>query len=180
MEENNNVETVAEEPVKTYTEKDLQSYADKRVSEALKTARSKFESEKKEAERLASMSAEERFQEELNQREQALLEREKQVQLLENKQTASKILAEKGISINLVDLVLAETAEDMKAKIDMLSKEFNLAVQNEIERRIGGNTPKANSSQDGITREDFKKMSIRERQALSLSNPELFNRFIGE
>ena len=181
MEENTvNTENVAEEPVKTYTEKDLQSYADKRVSEALKTARSKFESEKKEAERLASMSAEERFQEELTKRESALAERERQVQLLENKQSASKILADKGISIGLVDLVLADTAEDMKAKIDLLDKEFNMAVQAEIERRIGGNTPKVNYGSGGITADDFKKMGLRERQNLASSNPELFNRLIGE
>lgn len=179
MEENTNTPQ-AEETVKTYTEKDLQSYADKRVSEALKTARSKFESEKKEAERLASMSAEERFQEELKQREAALTAREKQVQLLENKQSATKVLADKGISINLVDLVLADTAEDMKAKIDLLEKEFNLAVQQEIEKRIGGTTPRVNQGSSGITAEDFKKMSIRERQALSMSNPDLFNRLIGE
>ena len=178
--EENNTNTPAEETEKTYTEKDLQSYADKRVSEALKTARSKFESEKKEAERLASMTAEERFQEELTKRETALLEREKQVQYLENKQTASKILAEKGISINLVDLVLADTAEDMKTRIDILEKEFNLAVQKEIEKRIGGNTPKVNQGNNGITADDFKKMSIRDRQALAMSNPELFNRLIGE
>ena len=180
MNEETNVEQVAEEAVKTYTEKDLQSYADKRVSEALKTARNKFENEKKEAERLASMSAEERFQEELKQRETALAERERQVQLLENKQTASRILAEKGISINLVDLVLADTAEDMKARIDILEKEFNLAVQSEIEKRIGGNTPRVNQGNGVITKEDFVKMGLRERQNLSMTNPELFNKLIGE
>lgn len=179
MEENTNTQQ-AEETEKTYSEKDLQSYADKRVSEALKTARTKFENEKKEAERLASMTAEERFQEELTKREQALLEREKMVQTLENKQTATKILADKGISINLVDLVLADTAEDMKSRIDLLEKEFNLAVQQEIERRIGGNTPRANTGTGGITADDFKKMSIRDRQALAMSNPDLFNRLIGE
>ena len=47
-------ETVAAEAAeeKTYTEKELQSFVDRRVTEALKTARTKFESEKKEAERL--------------------------------------------------------------------------------------------------------------------------------
>ena len=69
--EENTITQQAEETEKTYSEKDLQSYADKRVSEALKTARTKFENEKKEAERLASMTAEERFQEELTKREQA-------------------------------------------------------------------------------------------------------------
>ena len=41
----------------------------------MKTARTKFEDEKKEAERLASMTEEERYTEELNKREEALAER---------------------------------------------------------------------------------------------------------
>lgn len=180
MDETTVTENNAEESGKTYSEKDLQAYADRRVTEALKTARNKFDAEKKEAERLASMTAEERYTEELKQRETALAERERQVQLLENKQSATKILADKGISINLVDLVLADTAEDMKARIDILEKEFNLAVQTEIEKRIGGSTPRVNQGSGAITKEDFMKMGLRDRQMLSQTNPDLFNKLIGE
>ena len=169
-------ETVAAEVAeeKTYTEKELQSFVDRRVTEALKTARTKFESEKKEAERLASMSAEERFQEELSQREQALAERERQVALLENRNAASKILADKGISISLVDLVIADSAEDMKARIDTLEKEFNASVQKEIERRLAGSTPAKVQTKEGITKEDFRKMSLAQQQQLFNTNPDLY------
>lgn len=163
---------VAEE--KTYTEKDLQSLVDRRVTEALKTARSKFENEKKEAERLASLSAEERFQEELSQREKALEERERQVALLENKNAASKILSEKGISIALVDLVIADSAEDMKSRIDILEKEFNASIQKEIERRLAGTTPVKVQTKEGMTKEDFRKLSLAEQQKLYNTNPDLY------
>lgn len=160
---------------KTYTEKELQSYADRRVSEAMKTARSKFENEKAEAERLASMTAEERYTEELNKREQALAEREKQVAMLENKAAASKILDEKGLSISLVDLVLADNAEDMKAKIDLLDKAFNASVQKEIERRIAGNTPvKIADAANGMTKEEFNKLPLLKQQELYKTKPELY------
>ena len=169
-------ETVAAEAAeeKTYTEKELQSFVDRRVTEALKTARSKFESEKKEAERLASMSAEERFQEELSKREEALAERERQVSLLENRNAASKILADKGMSISLVDLVIADSAEDMKARIDTLEKEFNASVQKEIERRLAGSTPAKVTTKEGMTKEEFNKLSLVKQQQLFKSNPDLY------
>ena len=169
-------ETVAAEVAeeKTYTEKELQSFVDRRVTEALKTARTKFESEKKEAERLASMSAEERFQEELSKREKALEERERQVALLENRNAASKILADKGISISLVDLVIADSAEDMKARIDTLEKEFNASVQKEIERRLAGSTPAKVTTKEGMTKEEFNKLSLAKQQQLFKSNPDLY------
>lgn len=170
----NAAEEAAAASEKTYSEKELQSLVDRRVTEALKTARSKFETEKKEAERLASMTAEERFQEELSKREKALEEREKQVALLENRNAASKVLAEKGISISLVDLVIADSAEDMKARIDTLEKEFNASVQKEIERRLAGNTPAKVTAKEGITKEDFNKMSLAQQQQLYNSNPDLY------
>ena len=159
---------------KTYTEKDLQSLVDRRVTEALKTARTKFENEKKEAERLASLSAEERFQEELSQREKALEERERQVALLENKNAASKILSDKGLSIALVDLVIADSAEDMKARIDILEKEFNSSIQKEIEKRLSGTTPAKVQTKEGMTKEDFKKMSLAQQQQLFKTNTDLY------
>lgn len=169
--QNGGEETATE---KTYSEKEMQSLVDRRVTEALKTARSKFENEKKEAERLASMTAEERFTEELNKREAALAEREKQVALLENRNAASKILAEKGISISLVDLVLADSAEDMKSRIDVLEKEFNASVQKEIEKRLAGSTPAKVVTKEGMTKEDFNKLPLAKQQQIYHSNPELF------
>lgn len=182
-EESTTVETTEEvkdaAAAKTYTEAELQSIADKRVTEALKTARGKFENEKKEAERLASMTAEERYTEELKQREAALAEREKQVTMLENKNEASKILADKGISINLVDLVLAEDAETMKSRIDILEKEFNASVEQEIKKRLAGATPfKNGGSAEGMSKEDFRKLSLTEQQAIFRKDPELYKVFV--
>lgn len=158
---------------KTYTEKELQSYADKRVTEAMKTARQKFENEKKEAERLASMSAEERFNEELSKREKELADREKAVMMLENKQAATAILMEKGLPISLVDLVLADTAEDMKTRIDALDKEFNNSVKAEIEKRLGGNTPKK-VGESALTKEDVLNMPLAQQNEYYKQNPEAF------
>lgn len=177
--ENTNVNTSTTEQTnvgeaKTYTEAEMQSYADRRVTEAMKTARSKFENEKKEAERLASMSAEERFTEELNKREKELDERMKQVTMLENKHAAMQILADKNLPIELVDFVLAETAEEMNTKINTLEKTFNASVQTEIEKRLKGATPIKATGGNAMTKEDIRKMSLADQQKMYKSNPDLY------
>lgn len=161
---------------KTYTEKELQSYADRRVSEALKTAKGKWDIEKKEADRLASLSQEERFKEEMQKRENELAERERQVALLENRNAALSILADKGISPALVDLVISESADDIKNKIDILDKEFQASVQKEVEKRLigSGNTPKVASNGNNMTKEQFRQMSIQKQQELFKTNPDLY------
>ena len=94
--------------------------------------------------------------------------------LLENKNAASKILSEKGISIALVDLVIADSAEDMKSRIDILEKEFNASIQKEIERRLAGTTPVKVQTKEGMTKEDFRKLSLAEQQKLYNTNPDLY------
>ena len=124
MEENTNVnveqaETSTKEgaETKTYTQAEvealLQQETDRRVSQALKKQERKNAEKIKEAENLAAMNESEKFQYQLEQREKAIAEKEKQLALAENKGAAAKILADKGISIDLVDFVVAEDAKDL-------------------------------------------------------------------
>ena len=66
---------------KTYTQEEvdklLQSEADRRVSEALKKQAKKNEEKVREAEKLAKMSADEKYEYELEQREKAIQAKEK-------------------------------------------------------------------------------------------------------
>ena len=182
---NNNVnepkvnDTGADNETKTYTQEEvealLQKEADRRVSEALKKAEKKKEAAVKEAQKLAAMNEQEKYEYELKQRENAIAEKEKQLALMENKNEASKILAEKGISIALVDFIVAEDAETMKNNIDLLDKCFKESVKAEVEKRLKSNTPKKNLPLDEqLTKESFKKLSMMEQQKLFETNPELF------
>ncbi len=165
---------------KTYTQEEvnmlLQRESDRRVSEALKKAEKKNAEKVKEAQKLAQMNENEKFQYELEQREKAIAEKEKALALAENKNTASQILADKGLSLSLVDFVIAEDAETMNSNIRLLEKAFKDSVKREVEKRLGSSAPKKNLPPDeAITKEQAKKMSIIERQNLLNNNPELFN-----
>lgn len=167
------------ETSKTYTQEEvdalLQSEADRRVTEALKKQERKNAEKMREAEKLAQMNEQQKYEYQLEQREKALAEKERELALAENKNEASKILAEKGLSLSLVDFVVAESAEDMNANILLLDKAFKASVKAEVEKRLGSSSPKKNLPPDEtITRETFKKLSILEQNKLYSENPELY------
>ena len=165
---------------KTYTQEEvdkmLQSEVDRRITSALKKQAKSNEAKIKEAQKLAQMNESEKFQYELEQREKAIAEKEKALALAENKNEAGKILADKGLSLSLVDFVVAEDAETMNSNIRLLEKEFKDSVKREVEKRLGSSAPKKNLPPDEtITKEQAKKMGIRDRQQLLMNNPELYN-----
>lgn len=160
-------------------QKMIQSETDKRVTQALKTAELKNNKKIKEAEKLATMSATEKYEYELQQREQAIADKERELTLAENKAAAASILADKGISATLVDLVVTDDADTMHENIDKLDKAFKASVKAEVEKRLASNSPKSSISNDTITKESFSKMSLKDAQNLYKTNPELYKKLSG-
>lgn len=177
--ENVATETVAEAP-KTYTQEELdallQSEVDRRVTSALKKQQQKYDAKTREAAKLAQMTEDQKKVYELEQREAAIAEKEREFALLENKAEASKILADKGIDVSLVDFIVAEDAETMNENINLLDKAFKRSVKAEVERRMAGSVPKKGLPIDKtLTKADFMKMSYSEMIALKQENPELYD-----
>lgn len=160
-------------------QKMIQSETDKRVTQALKTAELKNNKKIKEAEKLATMSATEKYEYELQQREQAIADKERELTLAENKAAAASILADKGISATLVDLVVTDDADTMHENIDKLDKAFKASVKAEVEKRLASNSPKSSISDNTITKESFSKMSLKDAQNLYQNNPELYKKLSG-
>lgn len=183
---NTGVDTTTENNTpKTYTQEEvdklLQQEGDRRVTEALKKAEKKNQDKVKEAQRLAQMNEQEKYEYQLQQREEAIKAKEKELSLAENKNEASKILSEKGISLSLVDFVVADDADTMKANIDLLDKAFKASVKAEVEKRLGSNNPKKNLQSEGsITKEQFRKMNIAQQSDLFKTNPDLYKRLVAE
>lgn len=166
--------------IKTYTQEEvdalLQSETDRRVTSALKKQAEKNEAKIKEAQKLAQMNEQQKFEYELEQREKAIVEKERALTLAENKNEASKILAEKGISLALVDFVVAEDAETMQANITLLDNAFKQSVKQEVEKRLSSKAPTKSLPLDKtLTKEDVGKMGYQELMALKNEQPELFN-----
>ena len=162
---------------KTYTEEEvqalLQKEGDRRVTEALKKAERKQSERAKEAEKLARMNAQEKYEYELEQREKALAEKERAFALERNKNIASQILADKDIDVSLADFVVAEDADTMNENIKRLAK----GIAKSVEKRLAGKAPfKAPETNEGLTKEQFNKMSLNERQKLFDTDRELYNK----
>lgn len=175
--ENNNIEEDVEKTEdsnpKTYTEEEVQSLIDRRVTQALKTQARKQESKAKEAEKLARMNEQEKYEYELEQREKALAEKERAFALERNKNIASQILADKDIDVSLADFVVAEDADTMNENIKRLAK----GIAKSVEKRLAGKAPfKAPETNEGLTKEQFNKMSLNERQHLFDTDRELYNK----
>ena len=171
------------EEKKTYTQEEvnelLQKEADRRVSQALQKQEKKNAEKLREAEKLARMNEQEKFQYELEQREKAIIEKEKALSLAENKNEAGKILADKGLSLSLVDFVVAEDAETMKRNIELLDREFKKSVKMEVEKRLSSSSPKRNLPPDEqITKESFAKLPLSKQQEIFISNPDLYKTLI--
>ena len=164
--------------VKTYTQDEvlalIQSEADKRVSQALKTQQKKYEKQLS----LSKLDGEEREKAEKDSRIAELEEQLAMFQTEKNKSELKSVLSSRGLSAEFADiLAISEDIEASQANIDKLDKLFKSAVKAEVEKRLAGNAPKGNgSSPVEITKESAKKMSIAELNELAEKNPELFSK----
>lgn len=157
---------------KLYTEDEINKIIEKRLAREKKKA----EQEKKEAEKLASMSEAEK-QKALFEKERAEFEKEKaefEAQKLLNE--TMKQLSAKGLSIEFAELLATGDAESTLENINKFEVNFNKAVEARVTERLKGNVPKAPSTaQTGeMTKEQFKKLNILQKQALLRDKPDLF------
>lgn len=152
----------------------LQKESDRRVSQALATQERKNNAKIREAEKVAQMNAQERYEYDLQQREQAILEKERALTLAENKNACAKVLAEKGLSLDLVDFVVDIDGDEMNRRIKLLDKAFKASVRAEIDKRLGSNTPAAATENKPITKADFSKMTLAQQTELYKSDRELY------
>jgi hypothetical protein len=183
---NNVVETGAEggtnttpaEEVKTYTQEEvlalLQSETDKRVNQALKTQQKKFEKQLS----LSKLDGNEREKAEKDNRIAELEEQLAQFHIERNRSELKSVLSSRGLSAEFADIIsIGDDIEAAQANIDKLDKLFKAAVRLEVEKRLGGSTPRGNGgAAPEITKETAMKMSMAELSKLEVENPELFKK----
>ena len=171
-------EGAQQEEVTTYTQDEeialIQSEADKRVSQALKTQQKKYEKQLS----LSKLDGDEREKAEKDNRIAELEEQLAKFEIERNKSELKSVLASRGLSAEFADIInITDDIEASQANIDKLDKLFKAAVKAEVERRLAGNAPKGNgATATEITKETAKKMSIAEMNALANSDPELFKK----
>lgn len=187
MNNNNNNENGAENnqqqenTPKTYTEEEvltlIQSEADKRVSQALKTQQKRYEKQLS----LSKLDGDEREKAEKDNKIAELEEKLAQFQVEKNRSELKSVLSSRGLSAEFADIIsISDDIEAAQANINTLDKLFKAAVKAEVEKRLAGNPPKGNSGADPkITKESAKKLTLAEMQKLMDTNPELYNELFG-
>ena len=166
---------------KTYTEEEvlalIQSEADKRVNQALKTQQKKYEKQLS----LSKLDGDEREKAEKDNKIAELEEKLAQFQVEKNRSELKSVLSSRGLSAEFADIIsISDDIEAAQANIDTLDKLFKAAVKAEVEKRLASNPPKGNSGADPkITKESAKKLTLAEMQKLMDTNPELYNELFG-
>lgn len=164
---------------KTYTESEVQALlqreGDRRVTNALKKQQKEFEIKQAEAEKLRAMDENQRKEYEYAQKLQELEQREREFTVAQNKLEATKVLANRELPIEFVDYIVAEDADTMMENINVFERAFKAAVADAVAKKIASPAPKGGSvKQTGMTKEEFKKLSVAQQSELFRTNPELY------
>ena len=167
---NNGVATETKE--KTFTQEDI----NKIIAKTIAKERKRAEEEKTEAEKLAKMTAEERAKAEF-EREKAKFEEERQAYLREKLELqVAKELTDNNLPGEFSKYLTGKDAESSKENIKEFTELFNNALEKLVTERLKGQTPSVGKSGQvsSISKEQFVKMSIVERQKLYERDRELF------
>lgn len=153
MEENQNVATEQNEqvveqpqeetkPEKTFTQAELDAIVKKRLDKAEQKFNERL-NQLEEAQKLAQMSEQEKQQfefdkrvKELEQREQALLEKESAYNKTQYQNEIENQLKAKGLPTDLADLLINLDAETVAKKIDSMANAIGASVNSEIENKL--------------------------------------------
>lgn len=135
---------------KTFTQAEIDAQISKAVDTALKRQRAKLdqeiadriENERKEAERLAKLSENERKDEEMKKREKDIADRLAELERKELKADAISDLNQKGLPSEFADFLLAEDAEKTLENINAFKEAFDKAVNEAVKEKLRQDTPK--------------------------------------
>ena len=188
-EETQTVETVEEqvvpaEPTNEPQPQDEKKYTDADVNEIINKKFAKWKSEQEakenEAKKLAKMNADEKQKYQLDQREQELANREQAIARKELTTEAKTMLSERGLPVELVNVVDLTSAETVTESVASIQKSWEEAVQKGIADRTKGSAPIKTAPQNSneLTKAQFYRMTHAEKANLKQTNPELYDSFL--
>ncbi|HEL2202507.1 TPA: DUF4355 domain-containing protein [Streptococcus suis] len=170
-------ESVDTKQERTFTRSDL--------SKMIAAERAKWEAEqaqalenaKSEGERLAKLSKDERAKEEEQKRLDAIAERERAIAEKEMRIATLEILQDEGLPTEFLDVVLADSADQVKSNISNLRTIFDAEVEKRVDARLTQHKPRQGNTQGGYTKAEIMAISDTEkRQQLIAENRHLFTR----
>lgn len=142
----------------TYTKNEVDSAISKAVDSALKKRERKHQQElenareeaRKKAESYAKLTEKEKRDKEIEEREQALAEKEKEFKLRELKSDVESDLKEKGLPTSFAEsLIHLEDVEKINEVVKEIKADFDNAVQEQVKEVTRQSTPSNQSSSFG-------------------------------
>lgn len=162
-------------------DKDTKKYTDAEVDEIInrKFAKWQKEQEKKisEAEKLAGMNAQEKAEHERDTLQKELDELKRANNIAEMEKTARTMLHDDGVNVpdEVVSSLIADDADNTKAKVEAFSKAFKEAVQTAVKDALKGKAPATGKGGSTLTKADILKIANRaERQKAIAEHIDLF------
>lgn len=179
------------EETKTLTQSELDSLMDKHTAKVLGKQKADFEKQlaeaiqqgKTESEKLATMSAKEKAEEEAKQRLADLEAREKELNQRELTVNVSSLLKERELPTDLAEsLVKLGNADEISTVVDNLQQAIQQGINDGVKDRLRQDPPKNDATKinGDIGKVEFNAMTAAERVAFSKSNPEQFKQITGE
>jgi len=173
-----------------------QSEVDKKISEALKTRETKLKSDfektlsekisetLKENERLSKLSEDDKKSEEISKKEQDLIDREKKLNNQILKTDAVKELANLGISMDALDLIVSANDTDAElalAKIKTLKSIIEKSIGEALKAKMNGTELDIKTGEmKEVSLDDFNKMNDSQKTELYTKNQALYEKLANE
>ena len=147
------------------TNKEYQSAYDKKVREAIETAKANWQevmdNEKSEAEKLAKMNKEQKLEYQAQKAEHEKANALAKLNAYELKEQALKIASEKGLDVSLLNFFDFSTvkAEELNPKLDEIANTFNKAVEKAVYERLKEDTPISKTGIENIKNKEIPRAS---------------------
>lgn len=132
----------SQEKVDEIVEKRLARYKEKVVADAKKK-----EAERMEEERLSKLSAEGRAEEEAKKKDEEIARLKAEINRNNLEKDTIDRLNEEGLPLSFKSFLMGPDAETTNQAIKDFKGAYNLAVQEEVERRLKGKTPNGQGDQ---------------------------------
>lgn len=160
---------------KTYTEDEVNSLVDSRISKAYEKWSKQQAKAVAEAEKLSKMSEEERQKATIEKLQQDLENKEKAINIRENKIVCMSEMEKRNIPTVLIDFIITDDADTMLENLTTFEKTLKKLINDEVSKKISGNTPKnSNVETEGMTKDKFKNLGLSEQADIYKKDKDLY------
>lgn len=161
--------TVEEILARPEFKKAVQSASDARVTQALATAKEKWDKEAienlDETKKLEKMTAEQRAKYQFDKDKAAFDAEKKAFERQQLVLATGKELIKRGLDASFADVLTGDTAEETADKIDKFEASFRTAVADSVSDKMRGTAPRDKTQGTTITMDSIKSMSAEEINA---------------